>query len=73
MVLTLDCPHCEGNPDFCPLHAVRKLEVWDKVKWVVGLATEDLAYLSVYHEVCLRWRRDVADLKRTSGETPLAL
>jgi len=52
MILTLDCPRCTVNPDFCPLHAVRKLEVWDKVKWVVGLSTDDLAYLLLYHQVC---------------------
>ena len=55
MRLILECPYRGDNPAFCPLNAVRKLDLWDRVKWVSCLTEEDLVYLSNYHWVCSRW------------------
>ena len=58
MMLTLECPISGGNPVFCPLHEVRTLDLWHRIKWVSGLASEHLIYLAAYHPVCARWQSE---------------
>jgi len=50
------CPHDGTNPDFCPLHEVRKFDRAGRIRWCNGLADADLEYLARYHQICLQWR-----------------
>ena len=56
--LTDACPFDGCNPEYCPLHDVRKLSPVARREWVGILSDEDLDYLTVHDEICLQARTD---------------
>jgi hypothetical protein len=62
------CPYDNCNPEDCPLFALRKLPVADRMRWVNALTDKDLVYLSTYHYVCLDTKLSKADLPKPKGD-----
>ncbi len=54
--LAVSCPVDHCNPDNCPLHNIRKMDLGQRLEWFRGLTDEELMYLSSYHFVCLKHR-----------------
>ena len=54
MGLAMECPYVGGNPAGCPLHEVRNLGLWERVKLIYCLSDEDLDILWAEHQNCLR-------------------
>lgn len=50
--LTQACPVHQDNPEDCPLHLLRKMDVPKRLEWFNALSEHDLAYLASYHHVC---------------------
>jgi len=52
MALMFDCPF-EPNPVDCPAHAIRKLDLSERVAWVRGLTEAVCQQLYLQHLKCL--------------------
>jgi hypothetical protein len=70
--LLAGCPVGTGNPEHCPLHAVRQLPLDEALEWVTQLSTDDKTFLLQYHRCCLAYSIDVerAAQKKASAKSP---
>ncbi len=54
--LAVNCPVWRANPEDCPLYAIRRLELPQRLQWFNGLSNDDLIYLNAYHCLCAQLR-----------------
>ena len=55
--LAIMCP-IDVNPDYCPLHEIRKLPMDERMKWIDGLTHEKRVQLYLNHKQCMCQHRN---------------
>jgi hypothetical protein len=65
--LSRSCPLLPGNPESCPLFALRSMRMTERWQWINALSDEDLMYLAAYHHVCLRVKMDTRTKRQGRG------
>jgi len=68
--LAKHCPVDQTNPDDCPLHGVRQQGPARSCQWINALTGDDLGYLSAYHAICERIRRESSDTQKPPPPAP---
>ena len=52
--LAMTCPVELCNPEECPLHQIRHLDLDERLEWFKRLTDEELLYLNAYHFICMK-------------------
>jgi hypothetical protein len=56
--VAMQCPVDQTNPVACPLYAIRKLDLPQRIRWFYHLSDDELSYLASYHCVCMKTKME---------------
>lgn len=66
--LVVACTCDQSNPQVCPLHLPKKIELVKRLKWLWALSNEDLKHLVASHQASLTAKLQDETYRKGSGQ-----